>query len=313
MHRKSRKLWLLAPLLIGAVLLWLGSRPATLPPLDTAIPASPAAAPPADMTLVHLQTGVVHRNAAFAYRGGSFGDKRDFAVSAVLVRHPRGDLLIDIGFSRTVDRQFALMPWWFRAVTHYTRLPSAAERLERAGYDRARLKAIVLTHAHWDHASALAEFPGTPVWITQAEQKFIAADSFDAHVAHEIPNVRYETLKFASTPYLGFPASYDVYGDGSIVIVPVPGHTPGSITVFCVLPSGKRYAFIGDLAWQIEGIRLRAERPWFTRMTADWNPEQVRQQLRHMSAIQSAYPDLIVVPAHDQRAYATLNSAQTGQ
>jgi glyoxylase-like metal-dependent hydrolase (beta-lactamase superfamily II) len=258
------------------------------------------------MSLAHLPTGIVHRNAAFAYRGGSFRDKREFTVSAVLVRHPQGDLLIDTGFGRDIDEKFALMPFWFRAVTNYTKLEPAAAQLDHAGYDRTRLRAIVLTHAHWDHASAIGEFPDTPVWVDARERKFIADNSFAARVAHSIQGVRYETYQFNKGPYLGFPASNDVYGDGSVVIVPAPGHTPGSVILFVTLPSRKRYALVGDATWQQEGIRYREERPWFTRMSADGDASAARETLRRMSAIAERYPDLVIVPAHDIRGYSTI-------
>ena len=51
------------------------------------------------MAVHHLPTGTYETRAAFAVQGGSFRDKRPFAASAVLVRHPQGDLLIDAGFS----------------------------------------------------------------------------------------------------------------------------------------------------------------------------------------------------------------------
>ena len=46
-------------------------------------------------------------------------------------------------------------------------------------------------------------------------------------------------------------------------MVPVPGHTPGSVDVFVTLPHGARYAFVGDLVWQLEGLLEREGRPWF--------------------------------------------------
>jgi glyoxylase-like metal-dependent hydrolase (beta-lactamase superfamily II) len=61
-------------------------------------------------------------------------------------------------------------------------------------------------------------------------------------------------------PYLGFPTSHDVYGDGSIVAVPAPGHTPGSVIIFVTLYNETRYALVGDLVWQLGGITLREER-----------------------------------------------------
>lgn len=106
---------------------------------------------------------------------------------------------------------------------------------------RALSHTILLTHSHWDHVSGLPDFPGVPVWVT--------------------PQV---------------PSSHDVYGDGSIVVVPVPGHTPGGVIIFVTLHNGTRYAFVGDLVWQLEGITQREERPWITRRSADSDAEGPR-------------------------------------
>ncbi len=60
-------------------------------------------------------------------------------------------------------------------------------------------------------------------------------------------DIRYEEYVFEGGPYLGFPKSHDVWADGSIVVVPARGHTPGSVIIFVNLPTKKRYAFLGDL------------------------------------------------------------------
>ena len=44
--------------------------------------------------------------------------------------------------------------------------------------------------------------------------------------------IRYEEYGFKGGPYVGFSVSHDVYGDGSIVVVPASGHTPGSVIIF---------------------------------------------------------------------------------
>lgn len=268
--------------------------------------ALPLASPPAEMAVYQLPTGVTHRSAGFAYRGGSLLEKRDFAMTAVLVKHPKGDLLIDTGLGDTIDTQLEAMPSWFRATTPFTRASSAAEQLDAAGYDRAKLRAILLTHAHWDHVSGVPEFPGTPVWVTADERRFIADGGWITAIARSVGDVRYEEYEFESGPYLGFARSHDVYGDGAVVVVPVPGHTPGSVIVFLTLPSGKRYALLGDLVWQREGITEREERPWLQRMLADSDASGVRDGILHMSAIAARLPDLILVPAHDSRGFAEM-------
>jgi glyoxylase-like metal-dependent hydrolase (beta-lactamase superfamily II) len=263
----------------------------------------PPASPPPEMQVFSIETGITHRNAAFAYRGGAFSDARDFAMNAVLVRHPRGDLLIDAGFGRTVDEQFRLAPTYFRMSTRYERGTPAADQLKSAGYDASRLRAIVLTHAHWDHASGLADFPGVPVWVTAEERRFVDSGSELTAVARRTPSVHFEEYGFETGPYLGFPRSHDVWGDGSVVIVPAPGHTPGSVIIFLATPRGARHALVGDLVWQLEGIREREERPWLTRTFADSDEALVRDQILRMAALASRFPKLNVVPAHDSRGY----------
>jgi glyoxylase-like metal-dependent hydrolase (beta-lactamase superfamily II) len=277
-----------------------------LPPPAPLTVGLPSADPPPGMALVQLPTGVTHRSAAFAYRGGSFGDRREFVMTAVLVRHPRGDLLIDTGFGRRIDEHFEAMPLPFRLATSYTRGVAAADQLDAAGYDRARLRGIVLTHAHWDHVSGIPDFPGTPVLVPEEERRFIDEGGFVADVARSLGEVSYETYDFEGGEYLGFPRSHDVHGDGSIVSVPAPGHTPGSVIVFVALPGGRRYAFVGDLVWQREGITLREERPWLQRTLADADPEAVRVQLSRMAAISARFPEITLVPAHDARGFAEI-------
>ncbi len=64
----------------------------------------PEAPPPAGPAVYQLPTGTYDTRAAFAVRGGSFRDKRHFAATAILVAHPKGDLLIDAGFGAQLPR-----------------------------------------------------------------------------------------------------------------------------------------------------------------------------------------------------------------
>jgi glyoxylase-like metal-dependent hydrolase (beta-lactamase superfamily II) len=88
-----------------------------------------------------------------------------------------------------------------------------------------------------------------------------------------------------------------------VVIAFAGGHTTGSVVVFVTLPSMKRYAFIGDLTWQIEGVRRRVERPWLLAKLADQDRAQLREGLSRIIALEDR---MQIVPAHDLGSYAGL-------
>ena len=308
MTTKSKSIYIAVAAAVVLVPLTLFLHTFSPSPLPEAKPYAgplPSVTPPKEMAVFALVAGVNHRVAAFGYRGGSLFERREFSMAGALVKHPKGDLLIDTGFGRHIDEQFRTLPFMLRAITFYSLWRPAADQLRDAGYDPKSLHAILLTHSHWDHVSGLPDFPGVPVWVTPQEHEFIRK-SGDMDFCRLFTGIRYEEYGFEGGPYLGFPASHDVYGDGSIVIVPAFGHTPGSVIIFVMLPNGKRYAFVGDLVWQLEGITQREERPWITRRRADTDAEANRENLLRMIALKERLPELIIVPAHEMRAFAEM-------
>ena len=264
------------------------------PPWDDALPD---AAPPPDMTLHQLPTGSYETRAVFAVQGGSFSDRRQFAATAVLVQHPAGDLLIDAGFGAHVADHIGALPRYERAP--YRARRTVSEQLDAHGYDRSRLLGVLLTHAHWDHVSGLDSLD-VPVMVNAGELEYATGHAGGkvfrtVSAAHAV-----QEYALDGPPYLGFPASYDVHGDGSVVVALAGGHTTGSVVVFVTLPSGQRYAFIGDLTWQLEGVTRGVERPRLLSALADSDARAVRGDLARVIALAGR---VLLVPAHDARAY----------
>ena len=63
---------------------------------------------------------------------------------------------------------------------------------------------------------------------------------------------------------------------------------------------------MGDLVYQLEGITLREECPWLVRRKADTDGEGNRENLLRMVTLKERLPDLIIVPAHDMRAFSQI-------
>ncbi len=205
----------------------------------------PSATPPKEVAVFALVTGVNHRVAAFGYRGGSFFDRREFSMAGTLVRHPRGDLLIDTGFDRHIDEQFATLPLIFRAITSYSLWQPAADQL----------KAAIRPEIAARHSSDPCTL-GSRQRPARLSRRGRMGDAAGARIHQEgrqrtirqtSSGIRYEEYGFEGGPYLGFPQSHDVYSDGSIIVVPAPGHSPGSVIIFVTCYDGARYALVGDL------------------------------------------------------------------
>ena len=287
---------------VAAVIVWgrwrVAPITAQLPAPEPMTGALPAANPPAQMRLFQLPTGSYVTRGAFAVAGGSFGDERHFASTAVLVTHPEGDLLIDAGFGANAEAHISMLPSFRRAAHDIA--DSASTQLDAAGYNRANLLGVLLTHSHWDHVSGLDSL-AVPIWMTKAEEGYAAVSKGDpvfraVAAGHEI-----REFTFDGPAYLGFPSSFDFYGDGSVVVVPAAGHTTGSVIVFVTVPAGTRYAFIGDLTWQLDGITGRLQKPLLMRLLADSDTRQVRRDMERIIALQDR---MQVVPAHDSGSYA---------
>lgn len=101
--------------------------------------------------------------------------------------------------------------------------------------------AIVLTHAHVDHIAGVREmlraFPGTPVWIHEAERDWLG----DAEL---------NLSAFTGTPTT-CPGPDRLLRDGEVLelgalrweVRHTPGHSPGGITLWC---ASRRVALVGD-------------------------------------------------------------------
>lgn len=276
--------------------------------LDTSGPATPftpaSASPPASMRLSAIRAGHMESQQLFSWRGGEPGTPFVSGMMAALVEHPAGDLLIDTGFGRDVDTHFLTTPWLMQTLASYEAGTPAVDQMASAGYDASRLKGIWLTHLHWDHVSGLPDFPGVPVHLPASELDFMrSGDEAAGLLASMADGLRFKPFQFREMPYENFARSLDLYGDGAVVLVPLPGHTPGSTGIFVNLPSGKRYFFIGDLAWAAEGIDLPAERPWLARRLVDRDVKAVRRALVRVHRLAARYPEMIIVPAHDARVH----------
>jgi N-acyl homoserine lactone hydrolase len=164
----------------------------------------------------------------------------NMSVAAYLIVHPRGTLLWDSG---TIPD--ALVKPEGTVVARATVNRTLTGQLAGIGYKPSDITYFALSHYHYDHSANANAFAGS-VWLVQAPER--AAMFPDTPPKNPIdPDVteKFSALKTAKTKILD--GDYDVFGDGSVVIIATPGHTPGHQSLFVRLAKYGPLVLSGDL------------------------------------------------------------------
>ncbi len=136
------------------------------------------------------------------------------------------------GFGRNLAEHMKTVPWLMRTLAKVHAQTPLADQLQAAGITPGQLLGLFITHNHWDHIGAVEDLKGVPVFVNRTEREFIANGGEATALMRSFEPLNYQVYDFDGPAYAGFPASHDVFGDGSVVIVPIAGHTPGSVVAF---------------------------------------------------------------------------------
>ena len=250
--------------------------------------------------------------AGYGLAGGSDELDWDVTYSGILVRHPAGDILLDVGNSTHFSDERGTSRFIPNLLQKFvqgagTRVATAPEALRLVGEDPSRLQAIALSHIHADHAGGVVDLPGTPILLSPREAAFAEAQKdaggFDVVKAQVAAmEGRIKPIQFTKTPYENFDESADYHGDGSVIFVPLPGHTPGSIGTFINLSPTQRYFHVGDTFNTLEAMRKRRGKSVILSFT-DHDAEQTEAEAAIILQLQAQDPIVKVIPAHDRKAW----------
>jgi glyoxylase-like metal-dependent hydrolase (beta-lactamase superfamily II) len=158
--------------------------------------------------------------------------------AAYLIVHPRGTLLWDAGFLPDRD---------IESGAPQTGMARASKTLKgqlaSAGYKPADVTYLALSHYHGDHTGNANDFASATWLVSKVE--------YDAMFAVPAPRIAapatYSALKNSRKVFIGLDADHDVFGDGTVVIKPTPGHTPGHLALVVRLAKTGPIMLTGDM------------------------------------------------------------------
>ncbi|MET0147096.1 MAG: N-acyl homoserine lactonase family protein [Ilumatobacteraceae bacterium] len=163
---------------------------------------------------------------------GSPGQVR-MPIPSWIIEHPRGLVMFDTGLHQELQTTTSRLQGLFAdTVVDYHAGEELPTKLSGAGYRPSDIDVVIISHLHFDHVGGMADVPDARVIVQQAEWKaghhpklvevgYYNPDDFD--VGHEVQPID---------------GAHDVFGDGTIVCIPTPGHTKGHQALRVELPSG---------------------------------------------------------------------------
>jgi len=162
--------------------------------------------------------------------GVNVGKPIDITDNCYLIHHKQGWMLWDTGVPDAVAAMTQPAPGgipWHRAKT-------LAAQIASIGVQPGDIKYVGISHTHGDHVGNVDLFPTATVLIQKAEYEWAFASA----------NKPFS----ASHPVEQLNGDRDVFGDGSVMIISTPGHTPGHESLMVNLPKTGWLLLSGDVA-----------------------------------------------------------------
>jgi len=274
------------------------------------------------VSVISTGTGEAHREHIYGTRKPAlwwifFGRQRvSIPINVYIIEHSDGLVLFDTGQDRAVmtDPDYwpaGLTGFIFRHVFRFHIGPddTLTRQLELSGYSVADVRKAVFSHLHGDHIGGIREILHADLVVSSEAWDHMLQPHSERHFIFrrdiDLPDAKWQRISFQPTndPSIApFTHAFDLMGDGSIVLLPTPGHCPGSLSMLVRRESAPPLLLVGDLCYGLELLE-RCQFPG----TGD--RKELRASYAKALALKERMPDLVILPAHDPEAAEALRKA----
>lgn len=240
----------------------------------------------------------------------------DFPALCGLIRHPSaGWILYDTGYSRHYFE--ATDSWPHRLVR--TVLPvdlppseNLLSQLAESGLSPLDIRLVVVSHYHGDHIAGLKDFPNAAFVALRADTHHF--ESLRGHPWRATLNAQFHALLPADFPHrlrhaddarpralprwmAPFQTGFDLLGDGSMLGVPLPGHSAGQLGVFLPDVEGRAVFLVGDACWSLPACREGRLPSLLTRLV-NADTRRYRETFFGLQSLALREPSVVLLPSH---------------
>lgn len=237
-----------------------------------------------------------------------------------VIRHPRhGVILFDTGYSRRFfDETRAWPALIYRHTTpvHFHDADGVAAQLQARGISPDEVRLVLLSHFHADHVGGARDFPQARfVCYADAWQRVRGLSGFAALKQAFLPGLlppdfdarvlAVEDLKEVELPtrLRPFTVGADLLGDGSVVVVPLPGHAVGHYGVIIDTEPAPTF-LVADSCWLSKAFRENLLPHPIANIIFD-DPTAYRASLQRIHDLYRHDPLVRILPSHCREVWAT--------
>jgi glyoxylase-like metal-dependent hydrolase (beta-lactamase superfamily II) len=235
------------------------------------------------------------------------------SISALIV-HPReGAILYDTGYAdHFIDATAGLPERLYRWLTPPT-LPAAqrlSAHLARCGLAFSDIRYCVISHFHADHIAGLRDLDRAAFIASRRDvEHFYRCSRFGGLIQGLLPALlppdfdsrlrmaESYPARSAGADWAGLGAAHDLFGDGSVLAIRLPGHAPGHLGLLLRDADDRPVLLCADAAWSRRAWQQQRLPSLLARLAIhDWNA--YKATLSQLQALSLRDKNLIILPSH---------------
>ena len=187
----------------------------------------------------------------------SYPESREIKIpiNMWVLDHPKGLVLYDTGNNVAISDDQCKTHWMAGLCDFLkpsqTRKDVIDQQLEKLGCKVSDVKIVITSHSHLDHIGNIEMFPDA-IHVLQKKELYQAwwPEKFQRTGAHVLAD--YDDARDFN--YMELNGDYDLFGDGSVMILSTPGHTMGHQSVKLQLPETGTVILSQDAIWMEENL-----------------------------------------------------------
>jgi len=241
------------------------------------------------------------------------------ALTAVLCHSKHGIIVFDTGVAPRLNQVTAHWPGkLYRSMVRFDCRPelSLVRQLARDGIRSSDVRFVVLSHVHADHLGGLLDFPQAEIVLSEEAMAFARSKRgvkavLKAFLPELLPADFVGRCRSVSR-YQPAPNTlqvFDLFGDGTVRLVDLPGHAPGHIGLLSG-SSPAKFFFVADSCWHSRTVTHdKLPHPVTKLIVHDWMA--LKATLHRIRQFLAAQPEYALVPSHCPLAAKTYSFAGT--